>query len=239
MSAAWYDKSHDGEGFLMELLADGRAIMYWFTYNGAGEQDWYIAAGEVDGRRIMFPELVSVTGGEFGPDYDPSKIEKTVAGSAAFTWTACDEGFMDWFIDDNHDRQELVRLSSIMGLDCGKPLMAPERQEAGLSGSWFDPSSRRGRLHRGSAESMDMVLVYWFSYGPQGKRRWFYGVGEIRAKANWYSMTCRPPKAASSAPISTRTPSPAVPGEPWNSTSIATAAPPLTAAPKKGLGRAS
>jgi hypothetical protein len=179
MSAAWYDKSHDGEGFLMELLADGRAIMYWFTYNGAGEQDWYIAAGEVDGRRIVFPELVSVTGGEFGPDYDPSKIEKTVAGSAAFTWTACDEGFMDWFIDDHHDRQELVRLSSIMGLDCGVPLMAPEREEARLSGSWFDPS-HDGEGYIVEVLNNGMALVYWFSYDPQGKRRWFYGVGEIR-----------------------------------------------------------
>jgi hypothetical protein len=24
------------------------------------------------------------------------------------------------------------------------------------------------------------VVVYWFSYDPEGKRRWFFGVGEIR-----------------------------------------------------------
>jgi len=179
ISAAWYDLSHDGEGFLMELLADGRAILYWFTYNGEGEQDWYIAAGEVNGRRIVFSELVSVSGGEFGPDYDPTKIVKTVVGSAAFTWTNCDEGFMDWFIDDRHDRQELVRLTNIMGIDCGSPQAAAEQPEAGLSGSWFDPT------HDGEGYIVEMLsngqpLVYWFSYDPEGKRRWFYGVGEVR-----------------------------------------------------------
>ncbi|MFC1796493.1 CRTAC1 family protein [Pseudomonadota bacterium] len=179
MSAAWYDRSHDGEGFLMELLADGRAIMYWFTYNGEGEQDWYIAAGEVNGRRIVFPELVSVSGGEFGPDYDPDNISKSVAGSAAFTWTECDAGFMDWFINDQHDRQELVRLTNIMGIECGGQQAAPEQPEAGLSGSWFDPS-HDGEGYIVEVLSNGQPLVYWFSYDPDGKRRWFYGVGEFR-----------------------------------------------------------
>jgi hypothetical protein len=24
------------------------------------------------------------------------------------------------------------------------------------------------------------AVVYWFSYGPEGQRRWFFGLGEIR-----------------------------------------------------------
>jgi hypothetical protein len=179
ISAAWYDPEHDGEGFLLELLADGRAILYWFTYNDRGGQDWYFAAGEVLGRRIVFPELFRVTGGKFGPDYDPTQIVKTAVGSAAFTWNDCDTGFMDWFIDERHDRQELTRLTRIMGVDCGTAQMAPESAESRLSGSWFDPS-HDGEGFIVQVLSGGHVLVYWFSYDPDGDRRWFYGVGEVR-----------------------------------------------------------
>ena len=42
--------------------------MYWFTYDKEGEQDWHIAEGEVRGNRILFPELIQASGGEFGPN---------------------------------------------------------------------------------------------------------------------------------------------------------------------------
>jgi len=65
---------HDGEGFLLEMLADDAAVMYWFTYDANGAQDWYIANGEVRGNRIVFPNLYRVSGGEFGPGFDPGKV---------------------------------------------------------------------------------------------------------------------------------------------------------------------
>jgi hypothetical protein len=84
---------------------------------------------------------------------------------------------MDWFIGDRHHRQELSRLSRLMGLDCGKPRQVPTREEARYSGSWFDPS------HNGEGYVIEVlddarVLVYWFTYGPDGSRRWFVGVDE-------------------------------------------------------------
>ncbi len=57
MSSAWYDPTHNGEGFMLEILADKLAVMYWFTYDDMGKQDWYIAIGETRGNRIVFPEL--------------------------------------------------------------------------------------------------------------------------------------------------------------------------------------
>ena len=40
------DPANDGEGFLIEILAGGRAVMYWFTFDEDGEQAWYLAAGD-------------------------------------------------------------------------------------------------------------------------------------------------------------------------------------------------
>jgi len=179
ISSAWYDPSHSGEGFLLEILADNRAAMYWFTYDSEGAQDWYIAVGEIRGNRIEFPSLLRVSGGEFGPGFDPSKITEEPVGSASFIWSDCDAGDMSYQIGNQHGRMQLFRLTRLMSIDCGYPLLPPERPEGILSGSWYDPT------HSGEGYNVEILIdgravVYWFSYDPEGKRRWFFGLGEIR-----------------------------------------------------------
>jgi hypothetical protein len=174
-SSAWYDPSHSGEGFMLEILE----VLYWFTYDGEGQQDWYVAIGEIRGNRILFPELLQVSGGVFGPDFDPEKVSRAVVGSASFIWSSCEEGTMKWQIGNRHGRQQLLRISRVMGIDCGNVSLPPVRQEALFSGSWFDPS------HDGEGYTLEVlidgrVLVYWFSFDPAGARRWFFGVGEIQ-----------------------------------------------------------
>ena len=107
MSASWYDPSHDGEGFLLELLENNRAVMYWFTYDDDGNQDWYVASGKVSGNRIEFLKLKRVSGGVFGPDFDPGNITREVVGSASFIWSGCDTGSMSYRIGTRHGRMQL------------------------------------------------------------------------------------------------------------------------------------
>jgi len=179
ITAAWYDPDHSGEGFLLEMLADNVAVMYWFTYAENGTQDWYVAAGEVHGNRIEFPNLLRVSGGQFGPGFDPAKITEEPVGTASFVWSGCDTGEMSYRIDTQSGRMQLVRLTRLMGIDCGYPILPPELPEGVLSGSWYDPT------HSGEGYNVEVlingqVVVYWFSYDPQGNRRWFFGLGEIR-----------------------------------------------------------
>ena len=152
--------------------------MVWFTYNDDGGQDWYFAVGEVRGNRIIFPRLLQASGGVFGPGFDPDLVTEEVVGSAKFIWTGCDSGSMDWRIGTRHGRQNLTRLSTLMGLDCGPPRLAPIREEAVFSGSWGDPT------HIGEGFLVEILadggaLAFWFSFDPDGKRRWFFGVGRI------------------------------------------------------------
>jgi hypothetical protein len=183
-SSAWFDPDRKGEGFMLEILSGNRAVMYWFTYDTQGHQDWYIAEGEIRGNRILFPDLVQASGGEFGPGFDPEKVTRSAVGSASFIWSDCDNGAMDWLIDRDgngrrHGRMNLQRLSRVMGIDCGMPSLPPETDAGLLSGSWYDPS------HSGEGYVLEVlidqrVLVYWFSYDLQGNRRWFFGTGEIQ-----------------------------------------------------------
>ena len=179
ITSSWFDRTHDGEGFVLQMLADNAAVMYWFTYDTEGAQDWYVAAGEVRGNRIVFPELYRVSGGEFGPGFDPEKITREVVGSASFIWSDCDQGDMSYQIGSSHGRLQLSRITRLMGIDCGNTQLPPVREEALLSGSWFDPS------HDGEGYIIEVlvdsrVVVFWFSYDPEGRRRWFFSTGEIR-----------------------------------------------------------
>ena len=182
-SSAWYDPDRNGEGFMLEILDENRAVIYWFTYDDAGDQDWYVAEGEVRSNRILFPELLQVSGGEFGPGFEPGEVVRTVVGSARFIWSSCDAGAMEWVIDPQgsarrQGRMNLRRLTSVMGLECGKAAPVPIPEAATRSGSWYDPT------HSGEGYVLELLadqraLVYWFSFDSEGRRRWFFGTGEL------------------------------------------------------------
>lgn len=179
VTSSWYDPDHDGEGFLLEMLPGNIAVLYWFTYDGEGNQDWYVAVGEVLANRIEFPTIYQASGGEFGPGFDPEKVIETVVGSASFVWSSCDEGDMSYRIGNQRGRMQLFRITRLMGLDCGNPAPPITNDAAYLSGSWADPT------HDGEGYNIEVlengqVVIYWFSYDPDGNRRWFFGVGEIQ-----------------------------------------------------------
>jgi hypothetical protein len=185
-SSIWVDPERHGEGFMLEILANQQALVYWFTYNDLGEQDWYYAVGEIRGNRVLFNELLQVENGHYGPGFDPAAVENIVVGSASFTWTSCAQGVMDWRLDDaaegasyRHGRMNLTRVTYVMGLGCDSPQGPPVLPEVRLSGTWADPT-RASEGYSLEVLNDGRVLVYWFSFGPQSERRWFYNVGEIQ-----------------------------------------------------------
>ncbi|MEM1411098.1 MAG: M14 family zinc carboxypeptidase [Pseudomonadota bacterium] len=178
IAAAWFDPNRNGEGFIIEILPGAQAVLYWFTYNENGEQDWLIAQGTLSGNQLRFPELLRVSGGVFGPGFDPDAVTREIVGDATFSWSSCSTGFMDWHIGNERGRQALDRLTNIQGLDCGPPLGRPIRQEAQYSGAWFDPT-RSGEGYTLQILEDNSALVYWFSFDPAGERRWFFGAGTL------------------------------------------------------------
>ncbi len=177
-SAAWFDLTHDGEGFVIEILENNRAVMYWFTYDENGEQAWYTAVGEERGNRLLFPEVIQTSGGIFGPDFDPATITRTVVGNATFLYESCDTGTMVYHLPSGKGRFNLQRLSRVMGADCGDFIGQPVTDEATESGSWFNLEQDG---HGFTVEVLEdgQVLAYWFTYDLEGNQAWFFGVGNI------------------------------------------------------------
>lgn len=176
-SSAWYDTARSGEGFVIEVLSDTLAIAYFFTYDAAGEQDWYTMVGQIRGNRIVFPQVIRTSGGVFGPGFNPANVRNSVVGSASFTFASCESGWMDWTIDGARGHLQLSRLTRMLGLGCGasSPTTGPG---AGLSGSWYD-TTRSGEGYVLEMLGTGGAIVYWFSYDPEGRRRWFFGTGDL------------------------------------------------------------
>ncbi|HJU38739.1 MAG TPA: hypothetical protein VJ724_04145, partial [Tahibacter sp.] len=93
LSGSWFDPARDGEGFVLNVLADGSAVAVWFTYPPSGEagaQAWLIAqGGRLVGNRIVFDLVTRTRGGVWGDAFDPSRIENVSWGSFEFEFHDC------------------------------------------------------------------------------------------------------------------------------------------------------
>ncbi len=109
LSGAWFGTDRSGEGFLIEVIPDGRAVVYWFTYmpDGSGRQAWMMGVGDIElasgqadpGQpvaRIDVEEMVRPTGGEFGPGFDPAAIEREAWGRVRLDFFDEDGGEVAW-----------------------------------------------------------------------------------------------------------------------------------------------
>lgn len=178
VSAAWFDSTRSGEGFLLEAISDNRAILYWFTYDDAGQPRWLIGDGQIRGNRIAVSEFLEpATGSPFGASFDPDQIVLGSAGSADFLFNDCGAASAGFKQDGVRKlRHNLSRLTSLSGLGCGQQNSAQPGDS--ISGSWYDPSnSGQGIVVQRIAA--DRAIIYWFTYDDQGAPYWIFGDGLV------------------------------------------------------------
>ncbi|NOR20155.1 MAG: hypothetical protein GQ538_08735 [Xanthomonadales bacterium] len=120
ISGAWYDPGHDGEGWLLEILDDGTAVVVWFSYDPLGRQAWFLNSGTIDGNTINFDLLVP-SGTDFGPTFDPDDVTQPPWGSATFIFDSCNSGSMTYespLEGYGAGNLKLVRLVELAGHAC-------------------------------------------------------------------------------------------------------------------------
>lgn len=174
-SGAWYDPAHEGEGFIVEVLDGGQAVVYWFTYDPDGKQRWMLGVGAIDGHRIVIDELLTARGGRFGPQFDPADVELEVVGTLSLDFHGCGSGVANYTVDKVGGSQALARLVGLHGHPCGMGSAGPDE---GLSGSWYDPD-HNGEGFVVEQISADQALVFWFTYTTAGEQAWFFNTGTI------------------------------------------------------------
>ena len=179
LSAHWYNPERDGEGLVLEILDEDKALLYWFTYDAEGNQRWLLDVGDIVGHEIVFPELTVTRGGRFGPDFDPDEVVLEVVGEASLKFSDCDHGEFTYSALGHSETIPMVRLSQTMAAGCqiahgipGEPI----RDYAGQSGSWYDPA-HNGEGYTLHWLSRDEALLIWFSYDSEGNQVWMTGTG--------------------------------------------------------------
>ncbi len=182
ISGSWFDRNHEGEGFLIEIISDTLAVVYWFTYDESGKQRWFFGVGTISETMITVDQLFVTSGGIFGPLFDPATAIAEVAGTLKFTFEDCLNGIAEYVIDDVEGMQTIERITSLLGLDCVAATMARKTGiSGGISGSWYD-LTHDGEGFLVEVLDVNTALVYWFSYDGEGNQAWFVGVGVIEDK---------------------------------------------------------
>lgn len=188
LSGSWYDTSRSGEGFVFEVLEDGRMLAAWFTYppNGApGNQAWLTAVdGRVDGNQVRFEQVYSTTNGRWGDAFDPATIQNTVWGTLDIEFHDCHTATARYSGPAGYGSGELhlSRLTVLDELACDgtRSLTASgARALDGMrdsSGAWYVPS-RSGEGWYVENLPDGRVLAYWFTFDPQGQQAYILGAG--------------------------------------------------------------
>jgi len=183
-TAHWYVPESSGAGWTLEIVDDQTALLYWFTYDESGKQRWLIGTGSIqrtdEGEWIEFPELYATSGAKFGGAFDPEEVESELVGQAEMWFSDCFQGNFSYEAFGQHQTLPIERLTRTMGSDCREPIhghpLEPITDDAGLSGSWFNPDESG---HGFSLQwlSRDEALIIWYTYDTDGGQQWLIGVG--------------------------------------------------------------
>ena len=168
------DASHDGEGFVIEVISSELAVIYWFTYDGDGRQRWFIALGALDETGITVSEWLTTSGAAFGSAYDADDVVYRATGSARFDFNDCNSIEVEFVVDDTPGTQSLIRLTNVADYNCN----GIRSHRAGLSGAFGDPQ-RDGEGVVMHVYDDDKAVAVFFTYNHLGEQMWVLGLGNI------------------------------------------------------------
>lgn len=85
------------------MLEDGRAVVYGFSYDDAGNPAWFFGVGESIGNKTSIADMYITSGGRFGQEFDPDEVLAELWGSMDIE-LGCDYGKPDYITDLNVQR---------------------------------------------------------------------------------------------------------------------------------------
>lgn len=84
-SGNWYDTSYNGEGFDLQWMSNGQAIVSWYTYDTQGNQAWVMGVGSQQNGAIVFDNLFTTSGPKFGTAFDTTQYQEKAWGTLTLT----------------------------------------------------------------------------------------------------------------------------------------------------------
>lgn len=197
ISGSWFNPQRSGEGMTLMMLDRGEPLMYWFSYDTEGQQQWAFEVGLHHDESFQWSTLLE-TRGDFAVGIrftDGQRVVRPLMGARLDRLDAHDMHFERRYWDYSFcpplqdptgnpfpcavvpisDRLDYIRLSELAGTTCNN--RSPFQQ---YSGAWFDPF-RAGEGFVIEALPDDRAVVYWFTYKPDGSgdQAWMIGQGQF------------------------------------------------------------
>ena len=200
ISGAWLDPDHNGEGWLIQILDDQTALVYWFTYGPRGEdasrQLWVGAqTGRIEGPNIIIEQMITTSGPRFGDAFDADALRLNPWGDVVFRFDDCNSGQMYYRGRDGfgQGRQNLARLTSLANTSCdGDPTPVSNSEVSGRnSGAWFN-ADRAGEGWLLEILPDNQALTVWFTYDQLGRQQWLIGLGTVTENRVVFDEMLRP-----------------------------------------------
>jgi len=116
----WFNTDTSGQGFQLQVLPDGKAVAFWFTYDANGNQVWLIGNDEIVDDRLEM-EMLRPLGARFGSGFDPNDVNLMPFGSVTLTFQDCNQGTVNWESDDpqfGFGSMPIERLTRSAGVAC-------------------------------------------------------------------------------------------------------------------------
>lgn len=163
-NGSWFDPSRNGEGIMLEILPDDRALVYFFTFSPLGgnpSQAWILGEGRVVPGGIAFEQAAYRPS---RPDGGPVSPDATKWGRFWIGFSDCNTGELRWEGPNNswgRKTVQLSRITALKGLGCNDTGKAP----AQASGSWFDPARGGSGFHVEELGDNRSLIMY---YGAPG-----------------------------------------------------------------------
>jgi hypothetical protein len=138
---SWWNPAYAGEGFALEQYDDGLMIVYWYTYDEAGNQIWLIGTGYLNGNHIDL-EMSRTEGGLMASQQNPGMVSEELWGMVSLDLLGCKEIDMSFeAVDGRTGGYKLGRIvdEGLAGSLCDEPETAKLKlQQLSPTGSWKD-----------------------------------------------------------------------------------------------------
>lgn len=183
VSGSWFNPDFNGEGLSLQFLDTGSPLLYRFSYDRLGRQQWLFEVG-LPGEQFMLWERLYEARGDFAqgmrhhndepllrspvPRMRMDRIEASLLHIERkyYDLTACGP-FEDWGPPAYmcppplySDRMDYQRLTELAGTSCDR--QSPYQE---YSGAWYNPE-RNGEGFVVEVLPDDRGLIYWFTYTP-------------------------------------------------------------------------
>jgi hypothetical protein len=168
LSGSWWNSSQNGHGFSIEVLDDGRTVIYWYVYNPDGTSTFLLTVGDNTGNRTS-GKTYYYSGMKFG-EFNPSMLQETVWGNVSITFHDCNNATLQYSSSMSH-----------LGVPFGSGTIPLQKAQEEMKGLHCTDSPLHGNYHMTFTQygQLGFGLAALFSNGDMA----YFAVGTAGAEA--------------------------------------------------------